>query len=66
MKFKEGKKIKYCSGLIKTARGWEKDVKTAYVLRWDDYSDFVWISDSLENLKNRCGATILKSEILTK
>ena len=55
---KQGKKIKYCAGM----RFGKEIIRTAYVLN-DDGGDYIWISDTKEELNAGCGATILRSEL---
>lgn len=55
---KTGTKIKYCTH---TAFG-EEAIETAFVLK-DDGGEYIWISDSKEDLKAGIGSTIARSEL---
>jgi hypothetical protein len=54
---KKGMKIKYCAGM----RGNKEVIKTAFVLR--DDGDYIWISETREELNGGYGCTISVDEL---
>ena len=63
MIYKYGQKIKYSISEKLTDNGWKPIILTGYVLR-DDGGEYIWISDTQEELENRQGAVIDRKSII--
>jgi hypothetical protein len=54
----KGKKIKYCTGIYCG----KEIINTAYILK-DDGGEYIWVTDTKEELKTGYGATILRVDL---